>query len=132
MDNAYTFIVTLKHLYRHNICAAGTIRANRKFLPQDIKKPPRLTRGQHKNFQDTDNPFFTFTVWMDVKCVHFTGSFHKPHVTGVPLRRIGREYVEVSILYVEKGKSVSHFPFNYPNLGFLLMQTQVRLIKWKM
>ena len=86
MDNTYTSIVTLKHLYCHNIYAAGTIRANQKFLPQDIKKTPRLTRGQHKNFQDMDNPFFTSTVWMDVKCVHFASSFHKPNVTGVTLR----------------------------------------------
>ena len=86
MDNAYTCIVMLKHLYRHNIYATGTIRANHKFLPQDIKKPPRLTRGQHKSFQDTDNPFFTSTVWMDVKCVYFASSFHRPNVTGVTLR----------------------------------------------
>ena len=108
MDNAYTSIVTLKHLYHHNIYAAGTIQTNHKLLPQDIKKPSRMTRGQHKSFQDTDNPFFTFTVWMDVKCVHFASSFHKPKVTGVTIRRIGREYVQVSVLHVAKGKSASH------------------------
>ena len=69
----------------------------------------RYTTGQHKSFQDMDNPFFTSTVWMNVKCVHFAGSFHKPNVTGVTLKQIGREYVQVSIPHVAKGKVLHIF-----------------------
>ena len=61
-----------------------------------------MVRGQHKTFQDTNNVFITTTFWQDTKPVYFTLNFHKPHVTGTAVRRIGRRHIQVSIPHISK------------------------------
>ena len=101
-DNAYTSIPILHHLQKHKILACGTIRALRKYLPPEIKKPEKMIRGQHKTFQDVDNVFMTTTVWQDTKPVCFAFNFHKPHVNSTTMHQVGRQYVQVSIPHISK------------------------------
>ena len=39
MDNLYSSVNLFLNLHKHQIYACGTIRGNRKYLPNDIKKP---------------------------------------------------------------------------------------------
>ena len=41
-DNYFTSISLLKQLLQMKIYASGTVRSNKKGLPADIKKPPRM------------------------------------------------------------------------------------------
>ena len=100
-DNAYTSIPILHHLQKNKNLACGTIRALRKYLPPETKKPEKMIRDQHKTFQDVD-VFMTTTVWQDTKPVRFASNFHKPHVTSTTMRRVGRQYVQVSIPHISK------------------------------
>ena len=102
LNNAYTSIPILHHLQNHKILACGTIRALRKYLPPEIKKPAKMIRGEHKTFQDVDNVFMTTTVWQDTKPVRFASNFHKPHVTSTTMHQVGRQYVQVSIPHISK------------------------------
>ena len=101
-NSAYTSIPILHHLQKHKILACGTIRALRKYLPPEIKKPEKMIRGQHKTFQDVDNVFMTTTVLQDTKPVHFASNFHKPHVTSTTMHWVVRQYVQVSIPHIFK------------------------------
>lgn len=98
MDNLYSSVKLFLHLKRHHIEACGTIRANRKHIPNQIRKPTgKMDRGQHVTFQDLNNPFLTITAWKDTgkNPVKFLSTFSKPNVTTRCLRRIGARYEEL-------------------------------------
>ena len=72
VDNWYTSVPLLLELERRGILASGTIRANRKYLPQDIVDPKkeqvkRLARGESL-FRQSGS--LVCVTWTDQKNVH--------------------------------------------------------------
>ena len=68
-DNLYNSLSLIQSLQRDGIWASGTIRSNRIGLHPNVKKPPKLARGEHKIYQDKKNPNLTCCVWADTKNV---------------------------------------------------------------
>ena len=73
MDNFFTSIpVFLEHLDEHTY-ACGTLRRDRKYLPNDMKtiaKNGLSTRGDFEFHQDDE---LVMTVWQDTKPVQYCG-----------------------------------------------------------
>ena len=61
-DNFYTSCELLKNLLIRGIYACGTIRQNRKGLPQELRNPNQLQKHQYRCAQQDD---LTFVVWKD-------------------------------------------------------------------
>jgi len=70
-DNLYTSIPLLLWLHSKGVYCCGTLRSNRKYIPDLIKEPGKMIRGQYKICQDENNPNLTVVAWMDTK-VHVT------------------------------------------------------------
>ncbi|KAK3797066.1 hypothetical protein RRG08_065832 [Elysia crispata] len=88
MDNFYTSVPLLRDLARNGVLAIGTVRSNRKYLPNDLlPKSVRLEKHQYRVAQ-ADN--LTFCVWMDTKAVLVMSNYHCPTLTGVVRRRAGQ------------------------------------------
>ena len=99
MDNLYSFIPLFLDLSKRSIYACGTKRGNRKYLLNEIKKPPHMNRGDHITFQDKNNPNLTATAWKDTgkTPVRFISTFSKPDVVTHCMRRIGQTLTRVRI-----------------------------------
>lgn len=88
MDNFYTGTELLSQLVVHGVYACGTIRANRKGLPQALlPKNARLQKHQYKIAQQDD---LTFCIWVDTKPVLVLSNFHGPDIIGSVNRRSGQ------------------------------------------
>lgn len=88
MDNFYTGTELLSQLVVHGVYACGTIRANRKGLPQALlPKNARLQKHQYKIAQQDD---LTFCIWTDTKPVLVLSNFHGPDIIGSVNRRSGQ------------------------------------------
>ena len=65
---SWTYIYSLLGIY-----SCGTVKGNKKFLPNQVKKPPaRVIRGQHIMFQDEKLSNLICCIWYDVKVVTMT------------------------------------------------------------
>ena len=95
-DNLYNSLVLLQNLQKDCIWATGTIRGNRIGLHPTVKDPPKMARGQHRIYQDRNNPNLTYCVWQDTKACHYCSVACDPSVVGVAVRRISRNYVHVN------------------------------------
>ena len=95
MDNLYTSIPLLQFLHRHKIFGCGTMRSNRKYLPQQIKKPPRLQRGESITFQDVNFTPLTVTAWEDTRTVRFASCLSQPSLLTNTVRRINGQYCNI-------------------------------------
>ena len=63
-DNYFTSMPLLNQLLQMKIYASGTVRSNKKCLPAEVKKPPKMVRGEHRSFQEP-NSNLVATVWHD-------------------------------------------------------------------
>ena len=95
-DNLYNSLVLLQNLQKDGIWGTGTIRGNRIGLHPDVKKPPKMVRGQHKIYQDRNNPNLTCCTWQDTKATRYASVASDPSVVSVAVRRISRNYVRVN------------------------------------
>lgn len=96
-DNLYTGVPTLLHLQKHGISACGTIRANRKLIPPEVKEGhPRKERGWFVCYQDVNNPPLTVCVWKDTKVVRFLSTLSNPSVSIQCHRRSGAHHLHVT------------------------------------
>ena len=96
MDNLYTSIPLLQFLHSHKIFACGTIRSNRKYLPPQIKNPPRLQRGDSITFQDANFRPLSVTVWEDTCTVRFGSCLSQAGLLTNAVRRINGQYSNLS------------------------------------
>ena len=85
-DNLYNSLSLIQSLQRDGIWSSGTIRSNRIGLHPNVKKPPKLARGEHKIYQDKKNPNLTCCVWADTKNVRYASVACDPTVVGVTIR----------------------------------------------
>ena len=95
-DNWYTSIPLLRFLYARRTYACGTIRQNRKLLPNKIRSPPtKLARGQFITMQSKRLANLTVTIWKDTREVRFASTLSKPHISTHGHRRVGGRHVQV-------------------------------------
>ena len=91
-DNFFSSVKLLTALHRRQTYACATVRANRKGLPIEIKKPVRMPRGQSVKMQAGN---VVATVWRDNRDVRILSTNSDP-VDGVVNRKVGRERIEVA------------------------------------
>lgn len=80
-DNYFTSITLLKRLKNEQTLACGSIRNNRKGMPQNLKKKSEIKRG------DFDHRFSTSRIvifkWKDNKVVYLASKYHGNETTTV-------------------------------------------------
>lgn len=80
-DNYFTSITLLERLKNEQTLACGTIRNNRKGMPQNLKKDSDIKRG------DFDHRFSTSGIvifkWKDNKAVYLASNYHGNETTTV-------------------------------------------------
>lgn len=94
-DNLFSSIVTARFLYSKKFLMVGTARVGRKYLPDKIRKPGKLARGESVTFQSSRLSNLTCTVWKDTKEVRFISTLNRPDITTKCLRRVGNRRIEV-------------------------------------
>ena len=73
-----------------------TVCKGRKFLPDKIKKPGKLLRGNSITFQSSRLANLTATVWQDTRDARFLSTCNKLNVFTKCTRRVGSRRVEVT------------------------------------
>ncbi|XP_022174208.1 uncharacterized protein LOC111036488 [Myzus persicae] len=80
-DNYFSSPKLLQKLHVERTLGCGTIRANRKGLPNQMILDKKMSRG------DSDIKYLpdgvSFIKWMDNKAVHFISNFHGSEITNV-------------------------------------------------
>lgn len=66
-DNLFTGCNLLEQLYDKHIYAVGTVRSNRKDLPETMKKQPKELRLQKHQFSAMTSEPITAIKWLDTK-----------------------------------------------------------------
>ena len=84
-DNLYNSLSLIQSLHSDGIWASGMIRLNRIGLHPNVKKPPKLARGEHKIYQDKKTPNLTCCVWADTKNVRHASVACDPTVVSVTI-----------------------------------------------
>ncbi|KAH8030568.1 hypothetical protein HPB51_008929 [Rhipicephalus microplus] len=84
-DNFFTSTRLMEALKEKNILAAGTVRPNRKDLPDEIKRDNKLQKGQ---YIWRAKGSITSYQWRDTKNVHVLSNFHHPSDTEDVVRKL--------------------------------------------
>ena len=96
-DNLYTSVPVLLHLQKHGLWGCGTVRSNRKYLPDESRcSRDKEPRGWTKVWQDRSNPFLTVSVWRDTKTVRFLSMLSQPQLRPVCMRRVGGTHIRLT------------------------------------
>lgn len=77
-DNFFTGCNLLEHLYNKHIYAVGTVRSNRKDLPEMMKKQRKELRLQKHQFSAVTSEPITAIKWLDTKEVTLLTTAHQP------------------------------------------------------
>ena len=93
-DNYFTSVPLMKDLLDNETYACGTVRTNKKYLSNDIKRPGRMGRGESKIWQETGGNL-TATVWKDKKVVTVLSTLSDPNQMERCRRREGNVVHEV-------------------------------------
>nr|CAH7761068.1 unnamed protein product [Callosobruchus chinensis] len=83
-DNFFTSVPLMEKLLNDGIFAVGTVRTNRKNLPDIYKDKTKMQRGQ---FMFETKGKLSAVKWMDSKCVHVVSNYFCPKETATVLRR---------------------------------------------
>ncbi|CAK1596150.1 unnamed protein product [Parnassius mnemosyne] len=77
-DNFFTGCNLLEQLYDKHIYAVGTVRSNRKDLPETMKKQPKPLRLNKHEFSALTSEPITAIKWLDTKEVTLLTTAHQP------------------------------------------------------
>ena len=77
-DNYFTSILLFTYLLNMKIYASGTIRQNKRGLPGEVKKLPRMNPGDHQSFQKEN---LVTPVWQDNKPIQVLSTNSRPDAT---------------------------------------------------
>ena len=69
MDNFFTSVPLFFHLLQENIYACGTLRSNRRYLPDDLRKVMTKGVGERGEYVYRQDGNLVVTVWQDTKPV---------------------------------------------------------------
>jgi hypothetical protein len=95
-DNAYTSVPIMMYLLQNATYACGTVRVNRRFMPESLKRDNDLARGEFVVLQDENTKHLTATMWKDTKTVRFLSTCSDPNKSTRTIRRIGGVRTEVT------------------------------------
>jgi hypothetical protein len=94
MDNFFTSVPLFLDLLAKSTYACGTIRLNRKFLPEEYGKSKDLSAGDHLFWQSGN---LVATIWQDKKAVRLLSTCCAPEGTdSVKRRRRNQGTIELS------------------------------------
>ena len=129
-DNFYTSVELLVFLLAHGIYACGTVRANRRGLPNHLHpKNLRLQKHQYRLAQNND---LSFCAWMDTKMVLVMSNFHNPtdlgHVRRLAANRGGQNQVEVPKMVADYQKYMKGVDLCDQMVGYYILNH--RSNKW--
>ncbi|KAJ8946938.1 hypothetical protein NQ314_008737 [Rhamnusium bicolor] len=75
-DNFFTTERLMRLMYKKEIYCCGTVRSNRKNLPNNLKNDNKLTRGERDWF--TRREKLTCVKWKDKRAVTVLSTIHAP------------------------------------------------------
>ncbi|KAH8026418.1 hypothetical protein HPB51_020402 [Rhipicephalus microplus] len=101
-DNLFHVHTPKEALKEKNILAAGTVRPNRKDLPDEIKRDNKLQKVQDIWWTKGS---ITAYQWRDTKNVHVLSNFHPPSDTEDVVRKLSND----SSISVQCPKAVSDY-----------------------
>ena len=78
-DNLFSSAPLMMDLLELGTYSCGTVRANKRNIPDAVKQPGKMLRGAHKCFQ-YGNTNLVATVWMDNKHVRMLSTNSSPRV----------------------------------------------------
>jgi hypothetical protein len=84
MDNQFASVPLFLDLLSRDTYACGTIRPNRKFLPEEFQKQQDMAAGESKFWQSGN---FVATLWQDKKLVRFLSTCCEPEGDDTVTRR---------------------------------------------
>ena len=93
-DNYFRSVPLLKELLQMKIYASGTVRCNKRGLPDVIKQPPKMRWEEYKSLQDA-NSHLVATVWHDNRPVRVLSTNARPDVTFPIERKCGNATVHI-------------------------------------
>jgi hypothetical protein len=77
-DNFFTSCNLLEDLYDKQIYSVGTVRSNRKDLPENLKKQPKQLKLEKHHFSTMTSEPITAIKWRDTKEVTLLTTAHQP------------------------------------------------------
>ena len=95
-DNFFSSIPISKFLYSKHFLVCSTLRAGRKYLPDKLKKPPKLARGESITLQSARLSNLTVSLWSDTKYCRFLSTLNRPDIQTTCSRRVGNRRIEVT------------------------------------
>ncbi|CAF3008182.1 unnamed protein product [Rotaria sp. Silwood2] len=104
-DNYFTSPILIDYLYKKGIYAAGTVRADRKYLPKEFCKSTILLKRGEFEYIVSDN--VVLYKWMDRKLVFLLSNFHDPCSTDIIQRKEkdgGKTNVQCPISIIDYNK----------------------------
>lgn len=84
MDNFFSSVPLFTDLLERSTYACGTVRLNRKYLPEEFKKNTKMNQGESQFWQSGN---FVATIWQDKRAVRFLSTCCKPEEDGTVTRR---------------------------------------------
>ena len=78
-DNLFTSVPLLNELLQHKIYACRTVQMNKRYIPDSVKKPGKMVRGEHKMFQYGSTNLVA-TVWHDKNPVRVLSTNSDPRI----------------------------------------------------
>lgn len=130
MDNFYTSVPLLVDLNVRGVQACGTVRTNRRGLPQtkELSKHSGMSRHQYRVAQQDS---LTLCVWQDTKAVLVLSNHHDPMALGTVKRKVEDQRqveVEVPACLADYQKHMKGVDLLDQMVGYYLIEH--RSLKW--
>ena len=128
MDNFYTSVPLLRELHSFHMHGCGTVRANRKYLPEALR--PKNVRLQKHEFKVAQKNELVCAVWKDTRVVIMLSNVHKPEATGTVRRRVDnvRQNVRVPLCLSDYQQHMNGVDLCDQMIGYY--QPDLRSKKW--
>ena len=128
MDTFYTSVPLLRELHSFHMHGCGTVRANRKYLPEALR--PKNVRLQKHEFKVAQKNELVCAVWKDTRVVIMLSNVHKPEATGTVRRRVDnvRQNVRVPLCLSDYQQHMNGVDLCDQMIGYY--QPDLRSKKW--
>ena len=94
-DNFFTSIPLMERLFDCGLYSCGTVRANRKGFPSDLKKPRDVKNRGDMRLRQKGRSNLTAAVWKDKRLVHTLSTLSNPNGDMQAQRRVGPNIINI-------------------------------------